>query len=207
MNVGMLPCRFNRVCILTAALDWDQLRELGHRNQGRICSQPSHEVEVRVLPGRIAAGPRCRDYSVRMEAALPRDDWRLGLSKPADRQTLRFWFAAKEGTQNCGTSSQDFGSDRLAHPTSQLPRMAGRDWCSSRGAAETHAPRQHFDHDERLRRSLHESEAQSQHLRRAARVASRSHQIERDRLVDGLCSCLSNLTGPFRTTIKNPNSS
>ena len=93
------------------------------------------------------------------------------------------------------------------HSTSQLPRLARRDWRSAGCAAETHASRQYFDHDEHLRRSLHEREAQSQHVRRAAPAPSRSHQINKDHLVDGLDSYFPKLTGPFRTTIENPNSS
>ena len=138
---------------------------------------------------------------------LPTDERRLGLPEPADRETLRFWLAAQEGTQNRGTTSEDFGSDRLAHSTSQLPRLARRDWRSAGRAAETHASRQYFDHDEHLRRSLHESEAQSQHLRRAAPCCFKITPDKKDRLVDGLDSYFPKLTGPFRTTIENPNSS
>ena len=37
---------------LGLALDGDQVRNLVHGNQGRICSQPSDEIEIRILPGR-----------------------------------------------------------------------------------------------------------------------------------------------------------
>ena len=99
-------------------------------------------------------------------------------------------------------TSQDSGTDRLAHAASQLPRMARRDRCSSRRAAETHASRQYLDHDERLRRRLHESEAQSQHVCRPAPAASRSDQIEKDRLMDGLLSCVQTLEDHFRPQLK-----
>jgi integrase len=79
--------------------------------------------------------------------------------------------------------------------------------CPSQRATETYAPRQHRDHDEHLWRCLHGSEAQSQHISGAALAASRSHQIAKGRLVDGLWFCVSKLTGPFRTTIENLNSS
>src|SRR5579864_1145932 len=189
------------------ALEWNQLRNLGDGNQGRICSQPSHEVEIGMFPGRIAPGPGRRNHFARMEEALPRDKRRLGLSEPSDRKTLRFRLSAEEGTQNRSSTSEDSWSYWLAHSTSQLSRMARRDWCSAWRTTETHAPRQYFDHDERLRRSLHESKAQSQHVRRAAPVASGADQIKRDRLADGLYSCCPNLIGPFRTTIDNQNSS
>src|SRR3989441_13358629 len=65
------------------------------------------------------------------------------------------------------------------HSSPQLPRLARRDGCSSRRATETYASRQHRDHDERLRRCLHGSEAQSQHVSGAARAASRPHQISK----------------------------
>jgi len=53
------------------ALDWNQLRGLGYGSQGRICSQPSHEVEIGMLPGRIASGSGRRQHFARMEEALP----------------------------------------------------------------------------------------------------------------------------------------
>ena len=92
--------------------------------------------------------------TILLEAALPRDDWRLGISEPTDKQTLRFWFAAEENTQNRCITSQDSRGDRLAHAASQLPRMARRDRRSSRRTAETHASRQYLNHDERLRRAF-----------------------------------------------------
>lgn len=46
------------------------------------------------------------------------DDW---VSNPRDGQTLRFWLAAEEGTQNCGITGEDSGTDRLALAVSQLP--------------------------------------------------------------------------------------
>jgi hypothetical protein len=124
-----------------------------------------------------------------------------------DKQTLRFWFAPEESTQGCGGTSQDSRTDRLALTSPQLPRLARRDGGPSRRATETYASRQHRDHDERLRRCLHGSEAQSQHVSSATCAASRPHQIAKGRLVDGLCLCISKLIGPFWTTIENLNSS
>src|SRR5271165_5114672 len=59
-------------------LESDRLRKLGHASQGRVRSQPGHEVEIRVLPGRIAVGSRRRNHSSRMEASLPNDARGLG---------------------------------------------------------------------------------------------------------------------------------
>jgi len=184
------------------ALDRNQLRDLGHGNQGGICSQPSQQVEIGVFPGRVAAGSGCCNHSSRVEATLPTDDWRLGISEPADKQTLRFWLATEENTQNRGTTSQDSREDWLAHTASQLPRVARRDGCSSRRAAETHASREYLDRDERLWRRLHESEAQSQHVCRPTPAAPRSDQIEKDRLVDDPFSCVQTLQDHFRPQSK-----
>ena len=74
-----------------------------------ICSQPSHEAEVRVLPRRIAVGSGRRNHSARMEAALSGNGRRLGLSQPANSETLRFWLAAEEGAQGGGATGQDSG--------------------------------------------------------------------------------------------------
>ena len=63
------------------ALEPDRLRKLGHGSPGRIRSQPSHEAEIGMFPGRIAAGSGRRNHSVGMEASLPRDARRLGLSQ------------------------------------------------------------------------------------------------------------------------------
>src|SRR6266404_3371256 len=79
--------------------------------------------------------------------------------------------------------------------------------CLSRRTTEAHASRQHLDHDERLRRSLHGSEAQSKYISGAAVAASRPHQIAKGRQVDSLSYGASKLNGPFQTTIENPNSS
>ena len=151
--------------------------------------------------------PDVRNHSSGVEASVPRDARRLGLSQPTDKQTLRFWFAPEKSAQDCGVAGQDSWTDRLAHSASQLPRLARRDWCASRRTTEAHASCQHLDHDERLRRSLHGSEAQSQHIRGAAGASSRPCQIARGRHVDGHCSRASNLIGPFQTTIENLNSS
>lgn len=81
------------------ALESDRLRNPGHASQGRVRSQPSHEAEIRVFPGRIAAGSRRVNHSVRVEATLPRDARRLGFPQPRDGQTLRFWLAPEESVQ------------------------------------------------------------------------------------------------------------
>ena len=95
----------------------------------------------------------------------------------------------------------------VAYTASQLPRLARRDWCAARCSTETHASRQYLNHDERLRRSLHGSEAQSQHVGRAAGAAATPRQIAKGRHLDGLCSAATNLIGPLQTTIENLNSS
>jgi hypothetical protein len=64
-------------------------------------------------------------------------------------------------------------------------RVAGRDWCSSRGAAEINASCQHLNHDEYLRRSLHGSEAQGQYIRRAARALPNSTPPNATRIAKG----------------------
>ena len=99
-------------------------------------------------------------------------------------------------------AGQDSGTDRLAHAASQLPRLARRDWRPSKRTTETHASRQHLDHDERLRRSLHGSEAQSQYIGGAAGAASTPHQIAKGRQVDGLSYALQNLMDHFRPQSK-----
>ena len=58
----------------------------------------------------------------------------------------------------------------------QLSRSARRNEFSPRRTAETDASHQHPNNDECLRRSLHGSEAQSQHNRRATSAAPRSYQ-------------------------------
>src|SRR5208282_2884170 len=189
------------------ALESDRLRKLGHASEGRVRSQPGHEAEIRVFPGRLAAGSRGRHRSSGVEASLYSDARRLGFPQPTNKQTLRFWYAPEEGTQGCCGACQDSGTHRLAYAASQLPRLARRDWCASRRTTETHASREHLDHDERLWWSLHGIEAQSQYIRGAAGTASRPPQIAKGRHVDGLCSNASNLIGPFQTTIENPNSS
>ncbi len=115
----------------------NQLRKLGHRNQRRVCSRPSHEAEVRVLARRIAVGSGRRNHSARMEAALSGDGGRLGFSQPANSEALRFWLAAEEGAQGGGARSKDSGTDRLAYVSSQLSRLARRNGCSPRRTAET----------------------------------------------------------------------
>ena len=123
-------------------------------------------------------------------------------NKPYDSGSLR-----KKVAQGRCFTSQDSGTDRLAHVSAQLSRLARRNRCSPRRTAETDASCQHLDHDERVRRSLHGIEAQSQHIRCAARVGSRPHQIAKGRHVDGLCSGAPIRIGPFQTTIENPDSS
>lgn len=189
------------------ALESDRLRKPGHGNQRRFCSQPGDEAQVRVLPGPIASGPGRCDHFARMEAIVSGYRRKLGFSQPTDKQTLRFWLAAEKGAQGRCFTSQDSGTDRLAHVSAQLSRLARRNRCSPRRTAETDASCQHLDHDERVRRSLHGIEAQSQHIRCAARVGSRPHQIAKGRHVDGLCSGAPIRIGPFQTTIENPDSS
>src|SRR5271170_208585 len=184
------------------ALESDRLRKLSHGNQRRFCSQPGDEAQVRVLPGPIASRPGRRDHFARMEAIVSGYGRELGFPQPADSETLRFWLAAEEGASCRGVTSEDSGTHRLAYVSSQLSCLARRNGCSTRRTAETHAPCQHLNHDERLWRSLHGIEAQSQHIRRAARVGSRPHQIAKGRHVDGLCSGVLNLIGPFQTTIE-----
>jgi|SRR5450755_2144235 len=132
---------------------------------------------------------------------------RLGLSHPTNKQTVRFWYAPEEGAQDCCGACQDSETHRRAYAASQLPRLARRDWCASRRTTETHASREHLDHDERLWWCLHEIEAQSEYIRGAAGTAARPHQIAKGRHMDGLCSGATNLIGPFQTTIENLNSS
>jgi len=139
-----------------------------------------------------------------MEAALSGDGGRLGFPQPAHSETLRFWLAAEEGAPCRGVTSQDSGTDRLAYVSSQLSCLARRNECSSRCTAETHAPCQHLNHDERLWRSLHGIEAQSQHFRRAARVGSRSHKIAKGRLVTASAVAVQTLLDHFRPQSKNP---
>src|SRR5271165_2027421 len=67
-------------------LESDRLRKLGHASQGRVRSQPGHETEIRVLPGRIAAGSRGRNHSFGVEASLYNDARRLGISQPTNKQ-------------------------------------------------------------------------------------------------------------------------
>jgi hypothetical protein len=109
----------------------NRLRKLGDRNQRRVCSQPSHEAEVRMLPRRIAVGSGRRNHFAEMEAALPGDGGRLGFPQPTE-------------------------------------------------------------------------EAQSQHIRGAARVGSRSHQIARGRLVTASAIAVRTLLDHFRPQSKNP---
>jgi len=139
--------------------------------------------------------------------SLYSDARRLGLSQSTNKQTVRFWYAPEEGTQDCCGAGQDSGTHRLAYAASQLSRLARRNWCASRRTTETHASREHLNHDERLWWSLHGSEAQSQYICGAAGTASRPHQIAKGRHLDGLSFGASNLIGPFQTTIENPNSS
>ena len=183
------------------------LRKLGHASEGRLRSQPGHEAEIRMLAGRIAAGSRRRNHSFGVAASLYTDARRLGLSQPTNKQTVRFWYAPEEGAQDCCGACQDSGTHRLAYAASQLPRLARRDWCASRRTTETHASREHRDHDERLWWSLYGIEAQSQYIRGAAGTASRPHQIAKGRHMDGQCPVATNLIGPFQTTIENLNSS
>src|SRR5258706_586663 len=77
------------------------------------------------------------------------DTWRLGFFQTADKQTLRFWFGSEESAPDCSVAGQDSGTERLAHAASQLPRLARRGRRPSRRSTETHASRQHLDHDER----------------------------------------------------------
>ena len=161
-----------------------------------------HEAEVRMLPRRIAGGSGCRNHSARMEAALSGDGGRLGFPQPTNSETLRFWLTAEEGAPGRSVTSEDSGTDRLAYVSSQLSCLARRNGCSSRRAAETHAPCQHLNHDERLRRSLHGIEAQSQHIRRAARVGSRSDQIAKGRRVTASAVAVRTLLEHFRPQSK-----
>jgi hypothetical protein len=137
-----------------------------------------------------------------MKAALPGDGGRLGFPQPMDSETLRFWLAAEEGASCRGVTSQDSGTDRLAYVSSQLSCLARRNGCSARCTTEAHAPCQHLNHDERLRRSLHGIEAQSQHIRGAARVGSRSHQIAKGRLVTASAVAVRTLLDHFRPQSK-----
>ncbi len=73
----------------------NQLRKPGVGNQRRICPQPGHEVENRIFPRPIASGSGGRDYSSRVEAALPSYRRGLGVSQPANRNALRFWFTSE----------------------------------------------------------------------------------------------------------------
>ena len=172
------------------------------------CSQPSHEAEVRVLAGRIASGSGRRDHSARMEATVPGVIGGIGFF-PARGQTNPTYLARCE--RECSRARRREPRFRARSVgtrcvTATAPGSTKRVPLSG-VQQKLHASCQHLDHDERLWRSLHGIEAQSQHIRRAARAASRPHQIAKGRHVDGLCSCASNLIGPFQTTIENPNSS
>jgi integrase len=129
------------------------------------------------FPGRIAAGSRCRNRSAGMEASMPRDGRRLGFPQPTNAQTLRFRHAEEESASRRSVTSQDRRADRLAYFSSLLSSLARRNGCSPRRATKADASCQHLNHDERLWRSLHGSEAQSQYIRRAARIGPRSLQI------------------------------
>ena len=61
---------------------------------------------------------------------------------------------------------------------------------------------QYLDHDERLRRSLNGSEAQSQYIGGSAGAASRSHQIAKGRQVTASLMALQNLMDYFRPQSK-----
>jgi RNA polymerase sigma factor (sigma-70 family) len=68
---------------------------------------------------------------------------------------------------------------------------------------KTYASRQYLHNDECLRWSLHGSEAQSQHIRRATGATPRPQEIAKGRHLDGLSL---EVIGPLQTTIKNLNS-
>ena len=62
--------------------------------------------------------------------------------------SIRTWRVAYFAVRDCGVTSQDSGTDRLAHDASQLPRLARRNWRFSGRIAETYASRQYLNHDE-----------------------------------------------------------
>jgi len=90
------------------ALDRDQLRKLGYGNQGRICSQPSHQIKIRVLPqDELPLDPDVATILLESKRLCPDGDWRLGGSRAHGQTTIRFWLVAEEDTQNRGTAGQD----------------------------------------------------------------------------------------------------
>ncbi len=52
-----------------------------------------------------------------------------------------------------------------------------------------------------------EAKRKANTMRGTAGAAARPRQIAKGRHMDGLSCCVSKLTGPFQTTIENPNSS
>jgi integrase len=55
---------------------------------------------------------------------------------PRTDKPLRFWLAPKESAQDRGVTGEDSGMDRLALASSQLPRLARRDWCAPLGVQQ-----------------------------------------------------------------------
>src|SRR5262249_55281468 len=84
---------------------------------------------------------------------------------PTDR-TIQL--SAPKGV-SAGRSGQDSRSDRLALTAPQLSLVARRNWSAIGRSAEADAPRQHLNHDERVRWRFHGCKAQSEHIGRAAR--------------------------------------
>jgi hypothetical protein len=113
-------------------------------------------------------------------------------AKPYDSGSLR-----KKVLKAATLRAKIPGTDRLAYVSPQLSRLARRNGCSTRRAAETDASCQHLNHDERLRRGVHGIEAQSQHIRRAA-GPSRPYEITKSRPMDGLSSFVQSLLDHFR---------
>jgi len=142
--------------------------------------EPGHEAEVRVLAGRITVDPGVATILLEWKRLCPATE-ETGFpqprtAKPYDSGSLRkkvLHAAALRAKIQDGSAGIRFVTAIVLGSTKRVLLSC---------TAETHAPCQHLNHDERLWRSLHGIEAQSQHFRRAARVGSRSHKIAKGRL-------------------------
>jgi integrase len=83
-------------------------------------------------------------------------------NRPYDSSSLR-----KKMLKPAAQRAKDSECDWLAFAASQLSSLARRQWGSTWRSAEADAPRQHFNHDERVWRCVHGGKAQSKHVGRA----------------------------------------
>jgi len=181
----------------------NQLRKLGDRNQRRVSRSQVTKLKSECSRDELPLDPGVATILLEWKrlCLATEGDWVFPsprTAKPYDSGSLRkkvLHAAALRAKIQDGSAGIRFVTAIVLGSTKRvLLSVYSRNSCAMPTS----------QHDERLWRSLHGIEAQSQHFRRAARVGSRSHKIAKGRLVTASAVAVQTLLDHFRPQSKNP---